>query len=95
MEIPAGNKEFFKAFECFEKRDPGCSAKELRELADCCCRNCDRSIDCEVCIVGVSIDARDHYKYRINKRSNSGMYTSDIYLGKDGKFRYAHPDGSG
>ena len=94
-EIPRGSKEFYEALERLKNASSNCT--NTFELATQCCRLCKKTPDCECesCYVQTVGDLHDPYRKKIQENTPTGMYSSGIYKDKDGKFHYAHPQGSG
>lgn len=90
--VPKGTQEFVSALERLRNAPINCNNRF--ELANQCCKLCNRSINCEECYVQTVGDLNDPYRKEIQKRSKTGMYTTGIYKDKNGNYYYSHPQGS-
>lgn len=91
--IPNGSSDFFEAVQRLMNAPANCT--NLFNLAADCCKKCEKTIDCESCYVQTVGDLADPYRKKIENRTVTGMYSSDIYQDDDGNYHYAHPQGSG
>ena len=94
IKIPKGSQAFYDAVERLRNAGPNCTNKF--EMAQYCCQLCTRGhdADCESCYVQTVGDLSDPYRKEIQERTPTGMYSSGIYMDKDGNYHYAHPQGS-
>ena len=94
-QIPRGSQEFIEALERLKNAPANC--KNIFELATDCCKKCPHKAEfnCEECFVQTVGDLDDPYRKEIQERTATGMYSAGIYKGKDGKYHYSHPQGSG
>ncbi len=88
-----GSDAFYDAVARLKNAPVNCT--NIFEMAQDCCAKCNKSINCEECYVNTVGDLKDPYRNKIQKKTVTGMYSSDMYKGDDGKIYYAHPQGSG
>ena len=91
-QIPKGSAEFCEAVKRLKDAPINCNNKF--DLATRCCKLCKKDFDCESCYVQTIGDLHDPYRKKIQKTTPTGMYSSGIYKDAEGKYHYAHPQGS-